>query len=152
MDAVQVEYWEEPDQYVIPNSILSLAFDPPVPPSPSRVHWHHYIQTFPVWGQELLFSVTIVDRSRLFTALRSTEVLLLASDGGDIDKLGSYGALMATQDHILIECGGASPKGQPPILPCGGIRHPYDCTARVPAATLLHHPKRFTKISAVLRQ
>jgi hypothetical protein len=111
MDAVPVEYWEEPDQYVIPDTISSLAFDPPVPPSPA--HWKEYIQTLPIWEQELLFSVTIVDRSRLFTALRSAEVLLLASDGGATDKLGSYGALMATQDHILIECGGRAQGANP---------------------------------------
>jgi hypothetical protein len=111
MDAVPVEYWEEPDKYVIPNMISSLVSDPPVSPSPA--HWKEYIKTLPIWEQELLFSVTVVDQSRLFSALRSAEVLLLASDGGATDKLGSYGALMATQDQILIECGGRAQGANP---------------------------------------
>jgi hypothetical protein len=111
MDAVPVEYWEEPDTYVIPDTISSLASDPPLAPSPS--HWTEYIQTLPIWEQELLCSMTFVDRRRLFSALRSEEVLLLASKGGATDKLGSYGALMATQDHILIECGGRAQGANP---------------------------------------
>jgi hypothetical protein len=36
---------------------------------------------------------------------------------------------------------GRAQGANPPILPRGGIRHPCDFTARVPAVTLLHHPK-----------
>jgi hypothetical protein len=111
MDAVPVEYWEEPDKYVIPDTISSLASDPLLAPSP--IHWTEYIQTLPIWEQKLLGSVTFVDRRRLFSALRSAEVLLLAFDGGATPRLGSYGALMATQDHILIECGGRAQGANP---------------------------------------
>jgi hypothetical protein len=104
LDSAPVDYWAEPNKYVIPATNSSLLPTPPVPPRPSR--WSNYIQTLPTWEQELLSSVTVVDRRRLFSALHSAEVIFLASDGGATDKLGSYGALMATQEHILIECGG----------------------------------------------
>jgi hypothetical protein len=111
LDSVPVDYWAEPNKYVIAATISSLLPTPPVPPRPSR--WSEYIQTLPTWQQELLSSVTVVDRRQLFSALRSAEVIFLASDGGATDKLGSYGDLMATQDHILIECGGRSQGANP---------------------------------------
>jgi hypothetical protein len=37
----------------------------------------------------------------------------MASDGGAVDKLGSYGALLATHEHILVECGGSAQGSNP---------------------------------------
>jgi hypothetical protein len=39
------------------------------------------------------------------TALRSDALLYLASDGGAANQQGAFGAVLATPEHILIECG-----------------------------------------------
>jgi hypothetical protein len=77
------------------------------------VTWTTYPSTLPLWDRELLSSVAIIDRARLFPALHEHAVLHLASDGGAVDKRGSNGALLATEEHILVECGGRAQGSNP---------------------------------------
>jgi hypothetical protein len=58
-------------------------------------------------------SVSFVDRRSLLLALRSEDLLFLASDGGAVDLIASFGAMLATQDKILLECGGRAQRGNP---------------------------------------
>jgi hypothetical protein len=46
-------------------------------------------------------------------ALRQDDTLFLASDGGARDKKASFGAVMATEDTILVECGGRAEGADP---------------------------------------
>jgi hypothetical protein len=71
------------------------------------------VATLPAWEQDLLASVTFVDRRSLLVALRSNGCIFLASDGGAADRLASFGAVLATADKILIECGGRAPGANP---------------------------------------
>jgi hypothetical protein len=59
--------------------------------------------------------VTVVDRRRLFSSLRSLEVLFLASSEVPPTNWALTMALLwlATQDHILIECGGRAQGAYP---------------------------------------
>jgi hypothetical protein len=110
-DSVPVDYAEEPNKHVIPDTLPTLLQDRPAPAT--ALAWTTYLQTLPLWDRELLSSVEIVDRTRLFTALRQDDQLHLASDGGAVDKMGSYRALMATHEHILVECGGRAQGSNP---------------------------------------
>jgi hypothetical protein len=75
----------------------------------SRSTWSQYVLTLPSWEQDLLGSVHHVpDRTILLTALRTDVCLCLASYGGAHEKKASFGALVATSDTILAECGGCA--------------------------------------------
>jgi hypothetical protein len=71
------------------------------------------VATLQFWEQELLSSVTFVDRRSLLVALRSNDCIFLASDGGGAYQLASSGAVLETNDTILIECGGRVPGANP---------------------------------------
>jgi hypothetical protein len=117
-DAVPVDYSVEPNKYTIPVTIATLAPFPPITAPP--VTWPHYITTLPPWEQTLLKDMTFVDIRQLFTSLRSADTLLLASDGGASDRRGSFRALIATGDTILIECGGRAQGANPPSFRAEG--------------------------------
>jgi hypothetical protein len=57
-------------------------------------------------GTFLFQHVNLLDKSRLLECLRTSAHLCLASDGGAVDCKGSFGSLLATNDTILLECGG----------------------------------------------
>jgi hypothetical protein len=103
-DSVPVDYRGEPNKYVIPYTVSTLTPDP-LPNLPPYT-WHDYMATLPEWEKDLLSSIQFVDRRRLLHSLRSDENLFMASDGGVTNQQGSFGAVIATSDHILIECGG----------------------------------------------
>jgi hypothetical protein len=54
----------------------------------------------------LLSNVRIPDKALLLQCLRTTAHLWLASDGGAADCKGSFGSVLATDDTILMDCGG----------------------------------------------
>jgi hypothetical protein len=110
-DAVPVDCTEEPHKIVIPVSVSSLA--PSAEPPQYAATWTAYVATLPSWEQDLLASIIFVDRRSLLVALRSNGCIFLASDGGAADRLASFGAVLATHDTILIECGGRAPGANP---------------------------------------
>jgi hypothetical protein len=110
-DAVPVDYSVEPNKYTIPVTIATLTPFPPHAAPP--VLWPHYVTTLPPWEQTLLEDATFVERRQLIASLRSAATLFLASDGGASDRRGSFGALIATGDNILIECGGRAKGANP---------------------------------------
>jgi hypothetical protein len=89
---------------VFPDLISTLTTPPLLAPSPST--WLTYVATLPEWENALLHSVAFVDQRKLLDSLRSATLLYLASDGGAADSKGSSSAVMATYNHILVECGG----------------------------------------------
>jgi hypothetical protein len=102
--AVPVDVEQEHNQYVIPSVVSSIMDPPPVPLTPNT--WQDYLSSLPQWEQELIADSTIVERRLLFQALRPDHLIYLASDGGAADRRGSFGALIASCDTILAECGG----------------------------------------------
>jgi hypothetical protein len=110
-DAIPVDYATEPNKYTIPATLSALA--PTLLPTPTPITWTEYLKTLPGWEQTLLANVTFVNRRQLFEALQNPQVLFLASDGGAAHRRGSFGALIATADTILAECGGRAQGADP---------------------------------------
>jgi hypothetical protein len=75
--------------------------------------WTEYLTTLPRWEKALLADATFVNRRQLFEALRIPKTLFLASDGGASNQRGSFGALIANNNTILIECGGRAQGADP---------------------------------------
>jgi hypothetical protein len=71
------------------------------------------VDTLPAWETSLLRSGAFVDRRQLFEELRSAPRLYLASDGGAANHKGSFGAVIATDKRILVECGGRAQGANP---------------------------------------
>jgi hypothetical protein len=59
-----------------------------------------------VWERSLFPKVKVLDLPALLEVLTNNVDLYLASDGGAIPLKGSFGAVLATFDTILVECGG----------------------------------------------
>jgi hypothetical protein len=103
-DALPVEHSIEPNKLVIPVAISTVVPTPPPVPQPAR--WQDYVDSLPAWERTLLAHVVLVDRPALLDAPRAAKALFLASDGGAKDRKGSFGALLADNEHIFLECGG----------------------------------------------
>jgi hypothetical protein len=110
-NVVPVNCSPEPHKLVIPVVVPSLS--PTPEPPPYAATWTAYVATLPAWEQVLLSPVSLVDRHSLLLALRSEDLLLLALDGGAADLIASFGAVLATQDKILLECGGRAQGANP---------------------------------------
>jgi hypothetical protein len=110
-DAVLVDVTQERDRYCTPVHIPSILPDDPVTPPP--VTWDSFLALLPLWERSLLTEVVILDLPALLAALATNAPIFLASDGGAIPLKGSFGAVLATADTILVECGGRA-YGQDP--------------------------------------
>jgi hypothetical protein len=107
-----VDYQSEPNKYVIPYTVSTLAPEP-LPPLPTYT-WKQYVAALPEWENDVLSSVNFVDRRRLLTALRNDANLFMVSDGGAANQQqGSFGSVIASSKHILIECGGRAQGADP---------------------------------------
>jgi hypothetical protein len=103
-DAVPAEHHHEQKKLVIPFSVATFATVRPQPTPAAR--WPNYLASFPHWELKLLHHATFVNKIGLLGALRGARHLFLASDGGAADSKGSFGAVVADADTILLECGG----------------------------------------------
>jgi hypothetical protein len=115
-NAIPVDAVSQPDYIMFP-TIARLHRSPILPPTtPRHPTFHHYVAHLPLWDKSLLQNlrfgaVPIADILRL---LQAPDIeLILGSDGGAKDRLGSFGALIASQmipgisdDAILVETGG----------------------------------------------
>jgi hypothetical protein len=110
-DAVPVDVTVERDRYCTPVHIPGLQPSAPIPPPPST--WASFLESLPVWERSLFPEVKVPDLPALLEALTSNADLFLASDGGAVPLKGSFGAVLATSDTILVECGGRA-YGQDP--------------------------------------
>ena len=78
--AVPIEVLSSSLIILTPPTIPSIV---PLPdPEPPPTTWTSYLQRLPLWEQELLAHVTILDRDALLDGLRSASKLYFASDGG----------------------------------------------------------------------
>jgi hypothetical protein len=110
-DSIPVDCKAESNKFVFPDRISVIAPQPALPSPPAT--WTTYVDTLSAWETSLLRSGSFVDRRQLFEQLRSAPHLYLASDGGAANHKGSFGAVFATDKHILAECGGRSQGANP---------------------------------------
>jgi hypothetical protein len=99
---VPVDHDFEPNTIVFPDHHTSII--PANPAAPAPLRWDDYVNSLPSWETTLLATVTFVDKTLLLRALRTDPHLFLASDGGAADKKGSFGALLANSDTVILEC------------------------------------------------
>jgi hypothetical protein len=84
-----------------------------------------YIHQLPCWDKRLLQDVTILDEIALIEYLLSDEALFVVSNGGAAEALGSFGALLASQDVIFVKISGSTEGALP-----GSFRaESYGCLA-----------------------
>jgi hypothetical protein len=99
-EAVPVDVFMEPTQHVIPTFVSSILASDPATQAPCT--WADYLSSLPRWEQELVADSTIVERRLLFQAMRTSDCVFLASNGGAVDRRGSFTALLAPVYHIII--------------------------------------------------
>jgi hypothetical protein len=97
---------------------LSISDDTPT-------SFDSYIQILPLWDHRLLQHVDIKDVSSLIAHLCSDVPLFIVSDGNAADALGSYGALLGTEESTLVTVSGSTEGASP-----GSFRaESYGCLA-----------------------
>jgi hypothetical protein len=101
VDAVPVDVSPKPQKLVIPVIVSTHAGSDA--PTAVPTTWPLYLKSIPHWERVLLNHVSIPDLPALLAALTTDADLLLASDGGATDTLGSYGCLLASGDTILVD-------------------------------------------------
>jgi hypothetical protein len=82
---------------------------------PAPATWtEHVLAQLPLWERELRSHVSLVaDQVEVCESLYSTSQLLMASDGAATSRKGSHGALLATNNTILVECCGHAQDADP---------------------------------------
>jgi hypothetical protein len=110
-DAAPADYATEPNKLVIP-PVISQIRPPPAPVLPP-LSWNNYVRSLPPWEQFLFRHVTVLNRTLLFDRLRNAAHICLASDGGAANCKGSYGCVFASDDTILLTCGGHAEGADP---------------------------------------
>jgi hypothetical protein len=95
----------------------------PQPQAPKS--FSEYLSLLRSWDQRLLQHVEILDAQTLIDYFQTDEVLFVVSDGGADAECGSYGALLATADDILVKISGSTEGALP-----GSFRaESYGCLA-----------------------
>jgi hypothetical protein len=110
-DDVPVDAAVERHRYCTPTILSLILLSAPAPSSPST--WAAFLASLPLWERSLFPDLLVLDLPALLSALADNVKLNLASDGGAIPLKGSFGAVLATDDAILLECGGRA-YGQDP--------------------------------------
>ena len=57
----------------------------------------------PLWDQQLLSDTKIYSTKKLLKVLKETKKLYMCSDGGAVNKVGSFGAVIASATEVLME-------------------------------------------------
>jgi hypothetical protein len=101
----------------------SFQTAPPSPLAPTT--FAAYIAILPLWDRRLLQQVTIPDADALKAYLLSDQYLYVVSDGGAAKELGSFGAVLASDDTIFVTLSGSTEGATP-----GSFRaESYGCLA-----------------------
>jgi hypothetical protein len=100
-DVVPVDVTIERDRYCTPTIIPSIVPSAPAPTPPTT--WTAFLASLPLWERSLFPDVTVLDLPTLLSAVADNVDLYLASDGGAIPLKGSFGAVLATDDTIIVE-------------------------------------------------
>jgi hypothetical protein len=102
-----------------------------------------YLSLLPSWDQRLLQHVTILDAQALIAYFQTEGILFVVSDGGEAEKCGSYGALLATDDDILVKISGLTEGALP-----GSFRaESYGCLA---ISRFIYHFRHYYKLDPIL--
>jgi endonuclease/exonuclease/phosphatase family metal-dependent hydrolase len=135
-------------------SHLLPTIDPGQQPQIQRDTFHQYIGHLPRWDYLLLrdFRFGNTSTDQILTLLQNPEIeLILSSDGGAKDRLGSFGALIASQkdEHhstntILVEVGG---------IACGDTPRSFraESYGQLASLRLLYHLTVFFDVTARCR-
>jgi hypothetical protein len=137
-DAIPVDVIVERDRYCTPVHIPGLQPSAPLPPPPST--WESFLDSLPVWERSLFPAVQVLNLPALLEALTSNADLYLASDGGAVPLKGSFGAVLATSDTIVVECGGHA-FGQDPRSFCS------EAYGMLAVTRLLFHLRAFHQLN-----
>jgi hypothetical protein len=109
------------------------------PLADETVTFDEYVKKLPLWDQRLLSDINLHDIARLLAHLQSDAPLYLVSDGGADRDSGSFGALTADADTILISLSGTTEGVSP-----GSFRaESYGCLAIL---RLIYHLTIFNDI------
>ena len=103
-DTVPVDVSVEPNYLVIPYTVGTVL--PADPPEPPLGLWIEYINQLPLWEKFLLQHTAILDKSLTLDLLRTHQHLYFTSDVGAIPTKAAFGCVLASNDTILVECGG----------------------------------------------
>jgi hypothetical protein len=92
---------------------------------PVATTFAEHISSLPLWDKWLLSAIDLVDPDGLLTHLLSDDVLFLVSDGGADADLGSFGALIASDESTFTTVSGTT-EG---VLPGSYRAESYGCLA-----------------------
>jgi hypothetical protein len=117
------------EELASPSSLLAfrgttISKCTPVPP-PDATTFAEYISSLPLWDKRLLSAIDLVDPEGLLAHLRSEDILLLVSDGGADNDLGSFGLLIASDESTFTTVSNTT-EG---ILPGSYRAESYGCLA-----------------------
>ena len=110
-DVVPVDVSTEPNRLVIPFEVGTAL--PDIHPRPAPTTWDEYQTRLPQWEKLLLQHTTFLDSQQTIELLSTASHLHFASDGGAIPTKAAFGCVLASDDTILVECGGQV-EGQDP--------------------------------------
>ena len=68
--------------------------------------WIEYINNLQTWDKELLSDIKIMSQHALQNMLQNNERIYLCSDGGAKEDIGSFGAVVASNQEIMIQVSG----------------------------------------------
>ena len=68
--------------------------------------WEDYVEKLPLWEQQLLSDIKIYSTEKLLKVLKEKEKIYLCSDGGAVNRVGSFRALITSATEILMEIKG----------------------------------------------
>jgi hypothetical protein len=153
--SIPVDAVFQPDYIMFP----SIAHLPHLPvlhtrQPPDYRDFHQYVEHLPRWDNLLIRDCHFGDTPipEILALLQNPEVeLILSSDGGAKDRIGSYGALIASQqdehhstDAILLEVGGVA---------CGDTPRSFraESYGQLAVLRLLYHLTLYYEIQALCR-
>jgi hypothetical protein len=108
------------------------------------VTFDDYVTKLPLWDRQLLSEINIHDIAGLLAHLQSDVPLYPVSDGGTDRDSGSFGALPADADTILISLSGTTEGGSPGSF----CAERYRCLAIL---RLLYHLTLFHAIERIMK-
>jgi hypothetical protein len=114
-----------------------------LPLTPMPLSFSAYLSLLPGWDQRLLQHVTILDAPALIEYFTTDGTLFVVSDGGADGECGSYGALLATDDAMLVQISGVTEGALP-----GSFRaESYGCLA---IFRFIYHFRRYYQLDRIL--
>ena len=103
------------DRYIIPSDHWYPTIIDPIPTNDSTfkddTEWfQHLISNIPSWEHQLLTGTTFCMTVDIITDSfqKPNSLVTFVNDGGHVDNYGSFGWVIVTDDHLLIDCQGTA--------------------------------------------